>query len=250
METVPIDDAIARIAEAGYDGIETGVPAEGAEEFVSKLEAAGLIFVAMLFEQEVESYENALAKAVDCGAKRINVHSGRDHWSFDQGCSFFEGVLKAEQKYQAPVGHETHRYRLFYCPWSTGSYLKQFPELKVSADFSHWTTVCETLLEDQTENLELAISRAVHVHARVGHQEGPQVADPRAPEYQDIVEQFEVWWDAILKAHKDRGESEMFVDPEFGPPRYLQTLPYTGAPVADLWDICAYMKDRLRKRWG
>ena len=48
--------------------------------------------------------------------------------------------------------------------------------------------VHESGLEDQAENLELAIAHADYIHARVGYAEGPQIPDPRAPEWQHAVE--------------------------------------------------------------
>ena len=77
--------------------------------------------------------------------------------------------------------------RLFLSPFPTYSYLTQFPELQINADFSHWCVVCESLLEDLDEILSLACARAIHVHGRVGYQEGPQVPDPRAPENQEYL---------------------------------------------------------------
>ena len=45
-----------------------------------------------------------------------------------------------------------------------------------------------------------------HTHCRVGYDHGPQVADPRAPEWIPYMEGHERWWDAIWKAQKARGQ--------------------------------------------
>jgi hypothetical protein len=34
------------------------------------------------------------------------------------------------------------------------------------------------------------------------------------------------------------------VCPEFGPPPYLPTLPYSGKPVADLGEVCDWQRGR------
>jgi sugar phosphate isomerase/epimerase len=237
------------IAQAGYDGIETGLPIEGAADFRKMLDERSLDYIGMLFLTEAEPLLEGLQTAEAAGARQVTLHSGKDSMTFDEGCRYLEAALRAEEKSGIVVGHETHRGRLFYNPWVTAEYLKKFPELKIVADFSHWTNVCESMLDDQKENVSLACRHAVHIHGRVGFEEGPQVSDPRAPEFQPYVEKFETWWDDILAAHQDRGASVVSFDPEFGPPRYLQTLPYTGVPVADLWDICLYMATRMRGRW-
>jgi hypothetical protein len=89
----------------------------------------------------------------------------------------------------------------------------------------------------------------VHIHGRVGHQEGPQVSDPRAPEFADAAAKHFVWWDAIFAAQRASGRSVMTFTPEFGPPTYMPSLPYTRQPLADLWDICLYMTQQIRARF-
>ena len=72
----------------------------------------------------------------------------------------------------------------------------------------------------------------------------------QAPEFAGFVERFDAYWEKIREAHVSRGEAVLTFDPEFGPPTYLHTLPYTQQPVADLWDICLWMAERTRQKWG
>jgi hypothetical protein len=101
----------------------------------------------------------------------------------------------------------------------------------------------ERLIHDQEAAIELAASRAIHVDARVGHEQGPQVPDPRDPAWSNHLNAFEAWWDLAITA-------EQVVVPEYGPPPYVPTVPHTGEPVADLWEICDWAKDQLRARHG
>jgi hypothetical protein len=41
------------------------------------------------------------------------------------------------------------------------------------------------------------------------------------------------------------GSSVLTITPEFGPPNYMHTLPYSNAPVADVWEVNVYMKELL-----
>jgi hypothetical protein len=43
-------------------------------------------------------------------------------------------------------------------------------------------------LEDQQAVVEKAIRHTRHIHARVGHTQGPQVYEPSAPEYTKALE--------------------------------------------------------------
>jgi hypothetical protein len=109
-------------------------------------------------------------------------------------------------------------------------------------DLSHWVVMSERLIHDQEAAIRLVASRAIHVDARVGHEEGPQVPDPRDPAWSNHLEAFETWWDLAIT-------SDQVVVPEYGPPPYLPTIPYTGEPVADLWAICEWARERLRTRY-
>jgi hypothetical protein len=139
---------------------------------------------------------------------------------------------------------------VFYNPWVTERLLKAYPQLNLSCDFSHWVLVCERLLETELGIIRQCAEQCIHIHARVGYEEGPQVPDPRAPEYQSHVAAHERWWDMIWDAQERRGFNESTLTPEFGAPDYLHTMPYTRMPVADLWDVCNWQADRQRSRFS
>ena len=84
---------------------------------------------------------------------------------------------------------------------------------------------------------------------RVGYAEGPQVPDPSAPEYAPHLAAHEAWWEQIWQSQKQRGFTHSTLTPEFGPPPYLQTLPHTNVPVADLTVVCDWMAQRQRERF-
>jgi hypothetical protein len=161
--------------------------------------------------------------------------------------AFYEQALILEKAISIPVGHETHRGRAMFTPWATARLLQDLPDLKITADFSHWCCVCESLLEDQTDNLKLAFERTIHIHSRVGYAEGPQVPHPAAPEYKLELDTHEGWWQEIVDLWESKNPSAITLTPEFGPPGYMHTLPFTNQPVADLWEVCLWMANRLKK---
>ncbi|BDI28082.1 hypothetical protein CCAX7_001330 [Capsulimonas corticalis] len=245
-----LDEQLDRIAEAGYDGVETPLPEHNLPEFQRQLETRGLGYIGMIFAGDVAALDRGVAAAGEIDVKFLNIHSGADHLPFDLGCDYFEGALLAEGRSGIKILHETHRGRTLFNPWITAAYLRKFPELKIVADFSHWTCVSERLLDEHDPNMEIAYKRAHHIHGRVGHEQGPQVSDPRAPEFAYAVDRFDAYWSQIRAAHEARGEDTLYFTPEYGPPGYMPTLPYTQQPIGDLWDICLYSAKRIRARWG
>jgi hypothetical protein len=98
--------------------------------------------------------------------------------------------------------------------------------------------------------MALACRRAILVHGRVGWEQSPQVPDPRAPEHASHLAAFERWWDCVRANHLAAHAATQEFTVEFGPPPYMPRLPYTLTPVADLWEVCLWMRDRQRERWG
>lgn len=246
--TGTLREQVERVAQAGYDGIEAYIPEEQVEEFAPLLREFNLRYVSMHFVVDPAQMEPEMERASRLRADRANLHAGRDYWGLDESCRFFEDVLEVADTCPFPVCIETHRGRLLFTPSSTAEFLRRFPTLNLTADFSHWVNVCESMLDDQKEAVDLAIERARHLHARVGHPEGPQVADPAASEWLPYTEKFELWWDAIVAAHRRRGET-LTVDCELGPPPYQNTDPRTGEPLVDVWESTLWLTQRLRKRF-
>lgn len=147
------------------------------------------------------------------------------------------------------MAHETHRGRTFYNPWTTARVLEGVDGLQLCCDLSHWVCVCERLLDDEGI-LRLCAQRCLHIHARVGYEEGPQVPDPAAPEYRPHLEAHERWWDMMWDQQEKRGMAATTLTPEFGPPAYLHTLPHTNVPVADLWAVCNWQAARQKQRFA
>jgi sugar phosphate isomerase/epimerase len=256
--TLPWEESFPKIRDEGYVGIESPLPSAADEtRFRKLLDQHGLEYMPMGFTggstvaEHLQSFRDQLAQAKKFKASQITFHSGADHWTRAQAEEFYRSSISIEQEIGLPVAHETHRGRVFFNPWITRDLLLQFPALKLCCDFSHWVCVAERIEWDDSTGsiLKLCAKHCLHIHSRVGYGEGPQVPDPAAPEYQPQVEAHEKWWDVIWESQKQRGLAFSTVTPEFGPPGYLHTLPYTDAPVADLWKVCHYMGDRVAKRF-
>ncbi len=256
--TEPWEVCIPRYKALGYVAIEAPLPpdAAGRDRLLGLLTANGLKFNAMTFTagstpaEHLESQQKQLEEAKKYPLLKVVTHSGSDTWGTDTSIEFYRAILKLEAAAGVTAAHETHRGRPLYNPWTTRDILTACPTMRLCCDFSHWCCVTESLLGHSTAEIELAASRCIHVHARVGYEEGPQVPDPSAPEYAGHLAAHEVWWEKIWAAHKARGETAMTMTPEFGPPGYLHTLPHTNVPVADLEKVCQWIMDRQVARFA
>jgi hypothetical protein len=253
------DRYLPRWREVGYEAVEVSlriVPDRSA--FQRFLRDSGWQWIAQVFSREfvpggtvrqhLDSLKEQLEECLDSQPLFFNAHSGSDAWSLTEAEDFYGAGLDLERRVGLAIAHETHRMRCFGNPWTTRAILGRFPSLKLTCDFSHWVCVTERLLEDCGEIIQTAAQHCHHLHARVGYEEGPQVPDPRAPEWARHLAAHEKWWELIRVSQQQRGMAVATVTPEFGPAPYLHTLPFTQAPVADLADICDWMARRLKNQ--
>lgn len=170
----------------------------------------------------------------------VNALSGCDAWGDEQNLEYFTRAIELAQELGTLITHETHRGRSLFNPWITHRLCQQLPELKLCADYSHWCVVAERLIESECQILADLAGHVHHVHARVGYDQGPQVPDPRAPEYGDAVACHQRWWRQIWQAQLAQGYTITTMNPEWGVDGYMHEAPYTGEQVADLWELQLY----------
>lgn len=258
-EQEDLDDVIERIILAGYDGLDTYLPdhAGGRRKLLDCVEANKLSLVIQQHQAHGDtmdefkaSFLRYLELSAEAGPLLINSHTGKDYFSYEQNLELIDMADAFSHKSGIEIVHETHRGRFGFSPLVMKDYLNARRELKLTADLSHWVCVTESFLENFSETLDLAIARTRHIHARAGYTQGPQVPDPRAPEWQDAVNIFFSWWDKIVETQAKAGREILTITTEFGPPPYLQTEPFTQKPVADQFEINCYMKDKLKERYA
>jgi len=255
------DHYLPRWRDVGYEAVEASlrlVPDRSA--FLRFLQDSGWQWIAQIFSREfvpggtvrehLDSLQQQIEECLDSQPLFFNAHSGSDAWSLAEAEDFYGAMLDLERRVGLAIAHETHRMRCFGNPWTTRAILERFPNLKLTCDFSHWVCVAERLLEDCGAIIQVAAQHGHHIHARVGYEEGPQVPEPRAPEYARHLAVHEQWWDLVWVSQKQRGMVVATITPEFGPAPYLHTLPFTQTPVADLMEVCDWMARRQAARFA
>lgn len=251
---------IDRVAAAGFDGIEMSLPLDAAlrEEWTDRIANAGLELIAAqwetVFHSDFAQHRAALAELLEnaCLARPVlvNTHTGKDFYTPAQNRELIALADAISKRHGVPIVHEIHRNRFSGHPMLLLPYLEALPALELTADLSHWCCACESLLEDQPQTLAATLPRVRHIHARVGHAQGPQVIDFRAPDAQAALEAHLGWWDRIVAMRRDAGAPYMTLTPEFGPTPYTQTDPANGRLLSNAWEQNVAMLRLLRERYG
>ncbi|KAF5722634.1 hypothetical protein FMUND_2637 [Fusarium mundagurra] len=175
-------------------------------------------------DAHLDIYRDNLERAKILKPVKINAQSGGDYWTLDESVYFYQKTLGIDKELGLTglVSHETHRNRSLFTPYAAKYILPKIPELRVTADVSHWVVVCERLLdlgEEDKEILDVLIPRVSHIHARIGTTQSSQCPDPEDPVFKEEREFFERLWVRIVKARSKDSGLNTFV-PEYGPYPY------------------------------
>jgi sugar phosphate isomerase/epimerase len=245
-----------KVKEAGYDGIEMSLPLNEKEklQITHSIRENDLLHIAQHwetattnFEEHKKEYARRIENLAQAKPVLINSQTGRDFFSFEQNAELIKMANSIASDHNVKLVHETHRSKFSFAAHVVAEYLERLADLRLGFDVSHWINVAETYLQDQEENVELAISRADHIHSRVGFPEGPQIPDPRVPEWQEAVNVHLGFWKRIVERNRAEGKSFITITSEFGPFPYMTRMPYTQMPISNQWDINVYMMKLLKK---
>jgi hypothetical protein len=260
-EDVPYNQFFDKVKQAGYEGVEMPLPLDQKEreEILSHIQKNDLLLIGQHWECTLSGgdtyeadYEKYLRNLAEAKPIFINSQSGKDYFSIDRNVNIIHIADQIADETGIPIVHETHRGKFSYAISVMLPYLDRLPELRLCADFSHWCAVSESLLEwpEQETILRTIMGRVDHVHARVGWQQGAQVSDPRAPEFEEALNRHLQWWDMIVEQNSLAGRKRMTFTPEFGPFPYMPSLPYVKQPLANQWATNSHMMHLLRERYS
>lgn len=246
----------AELREIGCVGVEARLPTDpyARRALRQNLRQESLEYIAVVFtggdvvprqdwtlQHHWDRLSLSLDAALEVGARFINVLPGNDRWPLAKQVEFFGRAQELSEQAGLLCSFEIHRATSLYSPWVTLEVIAQLPQLRFTADISHWVVVCERLLDDPADDLTPFIERVHHVQARVGYDQGPQVPHPAAPEYARQLAFHQRLWERIWAAQQARGYGITTLTPEFGPDGYTHLLPFTQAPVADVWSLNQWM---------
>lgn len=241
---------------SGYDGVEVWLPknarvqqevSKGLKKYQLKVIYLCGTNKSLSFKESLLAYENDLKRAIVQKPYAINSHTGSDFFSFEQNMKFLKLANDLSNKYNIPIHHETHRGRFSYALPETKRYLNSDSAFRLTLDISHWMVVHESLLAQQQQLLDEVMERTDHVHARVGFEEGPQVNNPQAPEWDKALNRHLSIWESIILSHWKTGKP-MTITTEFGPPNYLPTAPFTQKPLSDQWEANVFIMKAIKEQ--
>ncbi len=271
-----LEAALVRAQSRGFDGLELNLrhpvlAGRSLADAADQLGQANLRLVVELVtggdyvpdlacgvDGHLAELEQQLAACPSLAPLKVTVITGSDSWSWREQERFWPRAIALAQASGLAVSFETHRSRSLANPWAMADWLAAFPGLRLTADLSHWCVVAERLMTPELAPIQAMAAHVDHIHARIGHAQGPQVNHPFAPEHHQALAAHLACWQLFAASQANRqaqhsGDHQprpLTLTPEFGPDGYLPTLPYTNQPVADLLEINTAMAAWLRQELG
>lgn len=257
-----LDEAAWQARDAGFDGLEGNADNLPQDELRAVLQSHSLAYIQEIVTggnyvprrhdtvlEHIADVERQLQLGRSLEPQWVTVIGGCDAWTQEQSVRFFGESQEIAARMNIACSFETHRSRSLFNPWVTLAVLDRLPELKLTCDFSHWVVVMERQLDEDWDAVLEVAKHAHHIHARVGYDQGPQVPHPAAPEFAGALASHQRYWEAIWSAQQDSDRQYSTMTPEFGPDGYLHCLPFTRQPIADLWEINAWMGQTEREHF-
>lgn len=254
---------LTKVIDNGYDGVEINFPADDhfILEFKQELEIIrntthqDFIFIAQQVlpnkqesvDEYIERFTDRLKLLTSLNPNYINSHTGKDYYDFNDNCRIIELAGQISKESGIPIWHEIHRGRFSFHLKTLLKYLTPFPEINLIADFSHFSVVSESDLNDQQEFLSALYPNIKHIHARVGFEQSPQLNNPFAPEWSAYLAQYLRWWKEIIEIQENRNRTMITITPECGPYPYMPQEPFSQNPLANQWEINLQMKKYLQQ---
>jgi hypothetical protein len=252
--TVP--EKIDRIVEAGFEGIEIAwTPAHPCEEAQAAAEAVRLPWGVTCFPTGGEGVFEALIERFGAMAfppAYVNVQPNLKVFTVEEGAPYLRRWVQLVADAGFPVRVETHRDRMTTDLRFTLQLMDAVPEMRMTADLSHFVVGQEFAIpvgEEDHALIRRIVERSDMFHGRVASREQVQVPIAWAGN-RHWLELFLGWWEdgfRLWRARNGPGDELIFTC-ELGPPFYGLTGEH-GEELSDRWDEAQTMARLVREIW-
>ncbi len=249
----PLQTQLAMIRDAGFDGAGVRfIDPDFAGEATAFLRAHGMIWQAQCYPRSVDDLKPVLELVAKLGADHVNLQPDVRPTRLADCVPLLEGWRRLGEQAEVAVNIETHRDRMTTDLLFTLQLLDCFPDLRLTADLSHYLVGREFAWPvDDTNHamIHRILDNSWALHGRIASREQVQVS-LGFPQHQGWVGLFMDWWEYGLRSWKKRagpGATLTFLC-ELGPPPYAITGA-DGRELSDRWQDALVMKDMIRGLW-
>ncbi|MGL4966759.1 MAG: sugar phosphate isomerase/epimerase family protein [Inquilinus sp.] len=250
---LPLERKLAMIRDAGFDGAGVRFADDAyARQVTGFLRAHGLAWQAQCYPATVEDLRPILDRVRALGADHVNLQPDVRPYQLEECFPYIEGWRRLAAESGVPVYVETHRDRMTTDLITTLHLLDRFPDLRLTADLSHYLLGREFAWPVSAENhglIHRILDHAWAFHGRVASREQIQLQISFA-HHRDWLDLFMGWWEYGFQSWRRRAPPDATLTflCELGPKEYAMTGP-DGAELSDRWQEALLLKDMIRSLW-
>lgn len=245
-----IDQNIAMIQEAGFDGISTSCTDPARVALIARaLAGSGLAVEGMCFPQTIDHLKAAIDLARRLDVVHLDVQPDIRPRRVADCVPLLEGWIRVAQDANMPIYFETHRNRMTTDLLFTLELMDQVPEMRMLADLSHvllgrelWYPISD---EDEAQ-VRQVLDRTWAFHGRVASREQIQI-EITFPQHKIWLDLFLCWWKYGFKSWQRRAgaDARLAFVCELGPQPYAIT-DRQGNDSTDRWKEALLLKSLVR----
>lgn len=249
-----LQQKLEMISDAGFDG--AGVrffDYQYAKEVTDFLRAHDMTWQAQCYPKSVDDLKPIIEHVQELGADHINLQPDVRPYRLEECIPYIEGWRHLAHDAGIPVHIETHRDRMTTDLFFTLHLLDCFPDLRLTADISHYVVGREFAWPISAENhglMHRILDNAWGFHGRVASREQVQIQISFL-DHKAWVDLFMGWWEYGFRSWRRRAPQDATLTflCELGPKEYAMTGP-DGYELSDRWEEAKMMKSMIRALWA
>ena len=248
-----IEEKFRRVKGAGFEGIEMAIPKAKDEKRHRKLFDEAELFPGLVGRPfTVDDFRQLIAQAKRLRAEYLVVQAGHAFMSDDEAVELLRAGFEIAAGEGLPMMLETHRGTLTQNLFRTYVLLDRLPDLRLTADFSHYIVGGEMArlpAVEQIMRLRPLFDRVDSMHARISNGEQVQV-DVGAGDGLLVKTWVDIWTETLRHWRRQAQPGKWFpLTSELGPPSY-SIVDLRGREISDRWKQSLVVKRLLEKAWA
>ena len=249
-----LDEKLEMIRAAGFDGCGVRfADREFVRQVTGFLRAHGMHWQAQCYPRTVDELKPIIEHVQEFGADHINLQADVRPYTLQECVPYIEGWHRLAADAGIALHIETHRDRMTTDLFFTLHLLDRFPQLRFTADLSHYLVGREFAWPVSDENHALMhriLDNTWGFHGRVASREQVQI-QTSFTHHRDWVDLFMRWWEYGFRSWRRRAGADATLTflCELGPTPYAITGA-DGYELSDRWQEALTMKDEVRALWA